>query len=118
MALRVVLVDDDRRFREMARRALVAEGVDVVAVVQDGASATKAAHTWHPDVILVDVRMPGVDGPEVARRLREQAGGPAVILISTIDVEHGRRLAAGIAVGYLPKDELSLAAIQDLLAAG
>ncbi len=118
MALRVVLVDDDQRFREMARRVLVAEGVEVVAVVQDGASAAAVVRTWQPDVVLVDVRMPGVDGPEVARRLREQAGGPPVILISTIDAEHGRRLADGIAIGYLPKDEIALAAIERILAAG
>jgi CheY-like chemotaxis protein len=118
MALRVVIVDDDRRFRDTARRALAAEGVEVVAEVQEGAAAAEAVRTWQPDVVLVDVRMPGVDGPEVARRLRQQGGAAAVILISTIDGEHGRRVAEGIAAGFLPKDELSLAAIQRVLGAG
>lgn len=117
MSLRVVLVDDDRRFRTMARRALVAEGIDVVAEVADGADAAAAVETWHPDVVLVDIRMPGIDGLEVARRLQGKAGDAVVILISTIDADHGRRLAEGIAAGYLPKDELSLPAIVELLSA-
>ncbi|MEO5678898.1 MAG: response regulator transcription factor [Acidimicrobiales bacterium] len=115
MSLRVVLVDDDERFRTMARRALVAEGMDVVAEITDGADAVDVVETWHPDVVLVDVRMPGTDGLEVARRLRGMAIDTVVILISTIDVDHGRRLADGLAAGYLPKDELSLRAIVKLL---
>lgn len=115
MALRVVLVDDDDRFRSMARRTLVAEGLEVVAEVADGADAVAAVETWHPDVVLVDLRMPGVGGPEVARRLRATKGGAVVILISTVDMAHGRRLAEGLAAGYLPKDEVSLAAILALI---
>jgi DNA-binding NarL/FixJ family response regulator len=115
MALRVVLVDDDRRFCTMARRSLVAEGVDVVAEVGDGAEVVHVVDDLHPDVVLLDIRMPGVNGLEVARRLQERAGGPMVILISTIDDADGRRLATDLAAGYLPKDELSLAAILDLV---
>lgn len=117
MPLRVVLVDDDQRFRAMARRALVAEGVEVVAEVERGIDAAEAVQIWQPDVVLVDVRMPDVNGPEVARRLQKCAGGSVVILISTIDAVSGRRLAEGLAAGYLPKDELSLAAIHDLMQA-
>lgn len=111
MSLRVVLVDDDARFRSMARRALVAEGAEVVAEVADGAVAVDAVTRWQPDVVLVDIRMPGIDGPEVARRLRTEAPGPVVILISTVDPVDGSRLAEGVAAGYLPKDELGLPAI-------
>lgn len=112
MAVRVVLVDDDHRFRGMARRALAAEGVDVVAEVADGSLAADAVERWRPDVVLVDIRMPGVDGLEVARRLNGLPGDrPVVILVSTIDATSGRQLASGVAAGYLPKDELSLAAI-------
>ena len=114
MPLRVVLVDDDHRFRAMAHRALEAEGVDVVAEVADGAAATEVVAATKPDLVLIDIRMPGIDGLEVARRLAA-ADAPPVILISTIDVVDGCRLADGIAVGYLPKDELSLDAITGLL---
>jgi DNA-binding NarL/FixJ family response regulator len=117
MALRVVLVDDDRRFRTMARRALVAEGVDVVAEIGDGADAVAVVDATRPEVVLVDIRMPGVNGLEVARRLQERPGGPVVILISTVDDAEGQRLATDVAAGYVPKDELSLAAIHEILGA-
>jgi CheY-like chemotaxis protein len=115
MALQVVLVDDDRRFRATARRALEAEGVEVLAEVASGADALAAVEDWYPDAVLVDIRMPGIDGVEVARRLRGKVGATVVILISTLDVDHGRLLAEGLAAGYIPKDELSLAAITELL---
>lgn len=111
MSLRVVLIDDDARFRATARRALVVDGVDVVAELEDGGDAVATVARWHPDVVLLDLALPGVDGLEVARRLRAQPGGPVVILISSRDVAYGRRLADGLAAGYVPKDELSLAAI-------
>jgi CheY-like chemotaxis protein len=116
MVLRVVLVDDDRRFCATARRALEAEGVAVLAEVADGADAVAAVEKWCPDVVLVDVRMPGVDGLEVARRLRGKAGATVVILISTLEVDHGHLLAEGLVAGYIPKDALSLASITELLA--
>lgn len=118
MALRVVLIDDDPRFRAKASRTLVSEGAQVVAELSDGAGAVEAAATWEPDVVLVDIRMPGVDGLEAARRLRDTQHGPIVILISTSGLHEGQQLAKGIADGYLPKDELSLPAILAIAAPG
>lgn len=115
MPLRVVLVDDDRRFRAMARRSLEAEGVEVVAEVERGDDVVEAVEAWQPDVVLVDIRMPDVDGTEVARRLGARAALSVVILISTVDVVLGSRLADGVAAGYIPKDELSLDAICNLI---
>ena len=121
-----MLVDDDARFRTTARRALLAEGVDVVAEVADGDLVGEVVARTHPDVVLVDLRMPGVDGLEVARRLLVAAADvhgtgsaqgvrtPTVILMSTVDGPYGRQLAADLAAGYLPKHELSLAAIRRL----
>lgn len=110
--LRVVLVDDDDRFRAMAGRTLAADGVEIVAEVPNGEEAVEAVAQWRPDVVLLDIRLPGIDGLEVARRLRAQvADGPVVILISTRDLAYGRRVAAGLAAGYVPKEALSLAAI-------
>jgi CheY-like chemotaxis protein len=113
MSLRVVLVDDDKRFRAMACRALIADGVDVVAQAENGEDAVEAVAHWRPDVVLLDIRLPDIDGLEVARRLAVD-GGAVVILISTLDVAYGRRVAAGLAAGFLPKDELSMAAILDI----
>lgn len=111
MVLRVVLVDDDDRFRATARRTLVAEGVDVVAEVADGEDAVEAVARWQPDVVLVDIALPGIDGLEVARRLQADGSGAAVVLVSSRDAAYGGRLASGLAAGFVPKDELSLAAI-------
>ena len=116
MPLQVVLIDDDQRFRATARRALEAEGVEIVAELASGKQALATVQDCYPDVVLVDVRMPWIDGVEVARRLRGKVGTTVVILMSTLDVEHGRLLAEGVAAGYLPKDELSVAAITELLA--
>lgn len=114
MSLRVVLVDDDERFRAMACRALLADGVEVVAEVENGEDAFDAVAQWRPDVVLLDIRLPGIDGLQVARQLHAEDGGPAVILISTLDAAYGRRVAAGLAAGFLPKDELSLTAILEV----
>ena len=107
MALRVLLVDDDARFRASARRTLVADGIDVVAEVENGADVVGAVAEWRPDVVLLDIGLPDIDGLDVARQLAAEVGGPVVILISTRDVDYGRRVAAGLAAGYVPKDELS-----------
>jgi CheY-like chemotaxis protein len=115
MPLRVILVDDDDRFRAMARRTLESEDVDVVAEVANGCDTQDAVLRWRPDVVLLDIGLPDIDGLEVARRLRADACCAAVILISTRDVEYGARIATGIATGYLPKDGLSLSAVQNLI---
>ncbi|MGH9229120.1 MAG: response regulator [Acidimicrobiales bacterium] len=115
MTLRVVVVDDDDRFRAIARRTLAADGVDVVGEATNGEEAMGAFARWRPDVVLVDIRLPGIDGLEVARRVRADANGPAVILVSTCDVGYGHRVARGLAAGFLPKDALSLAAIVEII---
>ena len=113
-ALRVLLVDDDERFRAMACRALTADGVEVLAEIENGAEVFDAVAHWRPDVVLLDIRLPGIDGLDVARQLRLEENGPVVILISTLDAAYGRRVAAGLAAGFLPKDEISLAAILEI----
>ena len=109
--MRVVLVDDDERFRAMARRVLAVDGVDVVGEAGNGEEAIGMIAQWRPDVVLLDIRLPGIDGVEVARRLRAEDCGSAVILVSTCDDAYGRRVAAGLAAGFLLKEDLSLAAI-------
>jgi DNA-binding NarL/FixJ family response regulator len=115
MPLRVLLVDDDDRFRALARRTLESEGVDVVAEVDNGGGTMAAVLKWAPDLVLLDIGLPDINGLDVARQLRADASGPVVVLISTRDAEYGSRVAAGVAAGYLPKDELSLAAIGELM---
>jgi DNA-binding NarL/FixJ family response regulator len=118
MALRVLLVDDDERFRATARRALEADGIEIVGEVGNGLDVCEAAARCRPDVVLLDLGLPDIDGLEVARRLRSEEGGPVVILISTRDAAYGERMALGLAAGFLPKHQLSLSAILSLSPTG
>ena len=68
MGLSVILVDDHTMLRQGIRRALESEGIKVVAEASDGATAIKLALEHKPDVVLMDVSMPGMDGVEAARR--------------------------------------------------
>ena len=67
--MRVLIVDDHPSFRASARKLLESEGYDVVGEAADGAGALEAAEQLHPDVVLLDVQLPDLDGFEVAKRL-------------------------------------------------
>src|SRR5438270_5433678 len=82
----VLIVDDHPSFRASARRMLEADGYEVVGEAEDGAAALAAAKQLHPWLVLLDVRLPDVDGIEVARRLLAAAGPtPQIVLISSHD---------------------------------
>jgi DNA-binding NarL/FixJ family response regulator len=84
--LRVVLADDQAMVRAGLALVLGAEpDIRVVAEAADGAAAVVAAQRYAPDVVLMDVRMPGVDGPEGTRRLRAIGGAPPVLALTTFD---------------------------------
>ena len=75
-----------------------------MAEVVDGRDVLDAVARWRPDVVLLDIQLPGIDGVEVARRLHARGGArPVVILMSTRDAAYGRRVAAGIAAGIYPR---------------
>src|SRR5574341_86259 len=75
---RVLVVDDEPQIRRALMHTLEANGFDVrtVATGEEALTALK----WHPDVILLDLMLPDLDGLEVARRIREQAATPIVVL--------------------------------------
>jgi DNA-binding NarL/FixJ family response regulator len=101
----VLIVDDHPSFRATARLLLEVEGYDVVGEAADGETAITAAHQLSPDLVLLDVNLPGIDGFAVARELR---GGPAVILTSSRDPsDYGTLVATSGARGFIPKAELS-----------
>ncbi|HEX2782799.1 MAG TPA: response regulator transcription factor [Ilumatobacteraceae bacterium] len=105
MGLSVILVDDHTMLRQGIRRALESEGIKVVAEAADGASAIRLALEHKPDVVLMDVSMPGMDGVEAARRLVEADGRQRVVML-TMHIDRDvidRAIRAG-AVGYLTKD--------------
>ncbi len=103
----VVIADDHRSFGEALEVALGKEhDLKVIEVVTDGTQAVETARDERPDVVLLDMQMPGVDGIEAARKIHEGNTGTAVIILSgqDDDVALARAIQAG-ARGYLPKTE-------------
>jgi two-component system, NarL family, response regulator DegU len=102
---RILLADDHTMLRQSLRRALTENGLDVVGEAGDGEAAARLAIDLQPDVVLMDVSMPVLDGVESTRVIRDRA--PAVqVVILTMHADKGvldRALRAG-AVGYLVKD--------------
>ena len=116
MARTVLIVDDHAGFRRLARRMLEADGYDVVGEAADGAAALAAARALRPDLVLLDVQLPDVDGFRVADELRGNGGGPPVVLTSTREArDYGRRVERSAARGFVAKSELSGDAIAAVL---
>ena len=110
----ILIVDDDQRFRGIARCLLESEGFEVVGEAQDGETALRAARELEPDVVLLDIQLPDIDGLEVAERLAGH-GGLAVVLTSTRDEsDFGPELKESGARGFVPKGELSAERIASL----
>ena len=116
MAVRVLIVDDHAPFRALARMLLAADGFDVVGEAGDGTAAVAAARLLHPDVVLLDVQLPGVDGFGVAETLTAQAPAPVVVLVSSRSrADYGHRVARSAAHGFIAKAELSGDALRTVL---
>jgi DNA-binding NarL/FixJ family response regulator len=117
MRTRVLIVDDHEDFRASARALLDAEGFAVVGEAADGIGAIAAVDRLRPDVVLLDVQLPDLDGFAVAERLADAPNPPRVVLISSRDASaYGPRLQAARAHGFLPKRELSGASLAALVA--
>jgi DNA-binding NarL/FixJ family response regulator len=104
--IRVLLVDDQALVRAGFRMILEAEGdMDVVGEAADGTEALTEARRLKPDVVLMDVRMPELDGIEAARRLLAGDDGPRIVMLTTFDMDEYvyEALRAG-ASGFLLKD--------------
>ena len=111
----IVIVDDDPRFRGIARRLLESEGFEVIGEAADGREALSVSRELGPDVVLLDVQLPDIDGIEVASQLAADGGGPAVVLTSTRDEsDFGPQVQQSGARGFVPKDEISAERITSL----
>jgi DNA-binding NarL/FixJ family response regulator len=118
VAVTVLIVDDHPSFRASAKTLLEAEGYDVVGEAENGETAVEAARELHPDLVLLDVQLPGIDGFAVADQLRKLEDPPVVILTSSRDgADYGRCIGECGARGFVPKADLSGAAIAALFAA-
>jgi DNA-binding NarL/FixJ family response regulator len=112
----VLIVDDHAGFRTQARALLEAEGFAVVGEAVDGASALDAAAELAPQLVLLDVHLPDLDGFEVAARLTVGGDGPTVVLVSSRDgSDFGPLVGRSGAAGFIPKAELSGAALKALM---
>jgi len=104
----VLIVDDHAGFRESASALLEAEGFDVVGEAADGPGAIVATERLRPQVVLLDIRLPGQDGFEVAQLLAESPEPPVVVLISSREAAtYGARLQGAPVRGFIAKRELS-----------
>jgi DNA-binding NarL/FixJ family response regulator len=114
----VLIVDDHADFREAASLLLETEGFTVVGTASDGDEAMTAAGRLRPEVVLLDIRLPGLDGFEVADVLARGPEPPAIVLISSREAAaYGQRLHAAPVRGFIPKRALSGAALAAALAA-
>jgi DNA-binding NarL/FixJ family response regulator len=112
----VLIVDDHEDFRESARALLEAEGFAVIGLAAGGTDALEAAGRLQPDIVLLDIQLPDVDGFAVAERLALGPDPPQVVLVSSRDASvYGTRLRAARANGFLPKAELSGASLAALV---
>jgi len=116
MPISVLIVDDHPSFRASARMLLECEGYEVVGEAVDGAQALAEAARLTPDVVLLDVGLPDLDGFEVTSRLAGN-GGPAVVLTSSRECcDYGSLAERSGARGFITKAELSGARLGALLA--
>jgi CheY-like chemotaxis protein len=117
MTRRVLIIDDNAAFRATARSLLERAGLIVVAEAGTGFGGIQQAGTHRPDLVLVDVQLPDLDGFEVAERLSQLEGSPEVILTSSLDAaDFGALVMSSPALGFIPKAELSAAGIDELTA--
>lgn len=109
MAVTVLIVDDQAAFRAAAREVVAATvGFEVVGEATSGEESIAVARSLHPDLVLMDVRLPGVDGLEASRQIRSEHDDITVFLLSTYDEEEfASRIGPSRAAAFIPKALLS-----------
>jgi DNA-binding NarL/FixJ family response regulator len=116
MATTVLIVDDHASFRRFARRLLEADGFAVVGEAADGSSALALARATEPQVILLDIVLPDIDGLAVAESLAAATPAACVVLTSSRDEDdYGERLRRTSARGFIHKHQLSVARLSALI---
>jgi len=117
VTLTVLIVDDHPSFRAVARMMLETDGFAVVGTEEDGESGIAGTLRLEPDVVLLDVELPDIDGFEVAARLRAAGSRAAIVLASSRDrADFGSLVDESGARGFLTKADLTGDAIRRLVA--
>jgi len=112
VASKVLVVDDHERFRVAARTLLEEMGLDVIGEAESGESALELFERFKPDIVLLDIQLPGMDGIEVARKLFDAGHSPIIVLTSSREAEdYGARLRALPDAVFVGKTDLSSAAL-------
>ncbi len=109
MAVKVLIVDDQEPFRLAARMVVeTTEGFDVVGEVETGEAAVEMARALEPELVLMDVNLPGISGLDATRQILDAAPGTVVLLLSTYEEEeYAPRAAECGAAAYIPKSSFS-----------
>ena len=112
----ILIVDDHAGFRRQARTLLESDGFLVIGEAGDGATGLATARALRPDLVLLDIGLPDIEGFDVARELATGDPKPLVVLTSSRDASaFGPRLTAERVLGFIPKDELSGPALRAML---
>jgi DNA-binding NarL/FixJ family response regulator len=116
MTRTILIVDDHSAFRSAARKLLEQHGYRVVGEAPDGAAGLAAVRALEPEVVLLDVQLPDLDGFEVAERITAQESPPAIVMVSTRDGgDFGRLVERSGARGFIGKLDLSGPALEAVL---
>jgi DNA-binding NarL/FixJ family response regulator len=115
-AWRVLVVDDHPSFRRFARALLIAQDFDVVGEAADGAAALAQSEELTPEVVLLDIQLPDIDGFQVASRMLARNPCLAVVLVSSRDrTAYGDKVQTSGARGFIEKADLSGTTLRRLL---
>jgi DNA-binding NarL/FixJ family response regulator len=120
MTVRVLIVDDQVPFREASRMVVeMTDGFEVAGEASDGEEAVRMAVELEPDLVLMDVQMPRLNGIEATRQICELPSPPRVLVMSTHESGDfaGPAMAAG-AMAFIPKAQFSMDALVDAWATG
>ena len=119
MKIKVIIIDDHTLFREGLQRLLVRHEIDVVSSVSNGEDGIKSIKKLEPDIVLLDLRMPNVNGIDVLKNIREHNKSLPVVMLTTSDdekdlIEAFRNGASGYLLKDMEPDDL-VVALRDVL---